>query len=267
MFFSPGRRIFYSGKTLALNLNLTAKERRTLNKIENNNSTVTKEAPVHSLKDSKTLKYVVLAVWALAVIFMLLHQDSISMESIMAFSQENWLIIALMIISLFALKGIVFMIYAGLLFAASGILLPLPLAILVNIIGVTVMVTIPFCLTRFIGGNAADAIREKYPKVASLLMRRGESDLLFTLILRIIKVIPVEPLSIYLSAIGVRYVPFVLGSVLGMLPSCILFPIMGTNVGNIHSPEFLIAAGMELAFMAVSLIGMAIYRKRRPQAA
>jgi len=220
-----------------------------------------------SFTESKGLRIAVLAVWVLAVIFMLTQQGSITMDSIMAFSQENWLIIALVLLSLFALKGIVFMIYAGLLFAASGILLPLPLAILVNIIGVTVMVTIPFCLTRFIGGNAADAIREKYPKVASLLMRRGESDLLFTLILRIIKVIPVEPLSIYLSAIGVRYVPFVLGSVLGMLPSCILFPIMGTNVGNIHSPEFLIAAGMELAFMAVSLIGMAIYRKRRPQAA
>jgi len=220
-----------------------------------------------SFTESKGLRIAVLAVWVLAVIFMLTQQGSITMDSIMAFSQENWLIIALVLLSLFALKGIVFMIYAGLLFAASGILLPLPLAILVNIIGVTVMVTIPFCLTRFIGGNAADAIREKYPKVASLLMRRGESDLLFTLILRIIKVIPVEPLSIYLSAIGVRYVPFVLGSVLGMLPSCILFPIMGTNVGDIHSPEFLIAAGMELAFMAVSLIFMAIYRKRRPQAA
>ena len=58
-----------------------------------------------------------------------------------------------------------------------------------------------------------------------------------------------------------------LGSVLGMLPSCVLFPIMGTNVGDIHSPEFLTAAGMELAFMAVSLIFMAIYRKRKPQAA
>lgn len=238
-----------------------------MDRIDNNNSTVNKETQVRSFTDSKALKYVVLAVWALAVVFMLLHQDSISMESIMAFSQENWLIIALMIISLFALKGIVFMIYAGLLYAASGILLPLPLAILVNIIGVSVMVTIPFCLTRFIGGNAADAIREKYPKVASLLNRRGESDLFFTLILRVIQVIPVEPLSIYLSATGTRYLPFLLGSILGMLPSCILFPIMGTNVGDIHSPEFLIAAGMELAFMAVSLIGMAIYRKRRPQAA
>lgn len=236
-------------------------------RLDKPNSIAEHSEKTRSFTESKGLRIAVLAVWALAVIFMLTQQGSISLDSIMAFSQENWLIIALVLLSLFALKGIVMMIYAGLLFAASGILLPLPLAILVNIIGVTVMVTIPFCLTRFIGGNAADAIREKYPKVASLLMRRGESDLLFTLILRIIKVIPVEPLSIYLSAIGVRYVPFVLGSVLGMLPSCILFPIMGTNVGDIHSPEFLIAAGMELAFMAVSLIFMAIYRKRRPQAA
>ena len=86
---------------------------------------------------------------------------------------------------------------------------------------------------------SAEAIRSKYPKVAALLQRRGESDLMFTMILRIIKVIPVEALSIYLSATGTRYLPFLLGSVLGMLPSCVLFPIMGTNVGDIHSPEFL----------------------------
>ena len=217
--------------------------------------------------ESKGLRIAVLAVWALAVIFMLTQQGSISLDSIMAFSQENWLIIALVLLSLFALKGIVMMIYAGLLFAASGLLLPLPLAVTVNVLGVAVMVTIPFFLARFIGGDSAEAIRSKYPKVAALLQRRGESDLMFTMILRIIKVIPVEALSIYLSATGTRYLPFLLGSVLGMLPSCVLFPIMGTNVEDIYSPEFLAAAGMELAFMAVSLIFMAIYRKRRPQAA
>lgn len=238
-----------------------------MEEIRNDNSIRTSGSRALSITESKGLRYAVLAVWAVAVIFMLTHQSSISMESIMAFSKENWLIIGIAIIGLFALKGIVMMIYAGLLFAASGILLPLPLAILVNILGVAVMVTIPFFLTRFIGGDSAEAIRKKYPKVASLLQRRGESDLLFTMILRIIKVIPVEPLSIYLSAIGTRYLPFLLGSVLGMLPSAILFPIMGTNVGDIHSPEFLISAGMELAFVAVSFILLTIYRKRRPQTA
>lgn len=235
-------------------------------RLDNTDSIAKTGGTSRSFTESKGLRIAVLAVWVLAVIFMLTQQGSITMDSIMAFSQENWLIIALVLLSLFALKGIVMMIYVGLLFAASGLLLPLPLAIAVNITGVALMVTIPFFLTRFIGGNAAETIRNKYPKAAALLQRRGESDLLFTMILRIIQVIPVEALSIYLSATGTRYLPFLLGSVLGMLPSCILFPIMGTNVGDIHSPEFLIAAGMELAFMAVSLIFMAIYRKRRPQA-
>ena len=122
--------------------------------------------------ESKGLRIAVLAVWALAVIFMLTQQGSISLDSIMAFSQENWLIIALVLLSLFALKGIVMMIYAGLLFAASGLLLPLPLAVAVNVLGVAVMVTIPFFLARFIGGDSAEAIRSKYPKVAALLQSR-----------------------------------------------------------------------------------------------
>lgn len=231
-----------------------------------NSITRPERVPVFS-PDSKVLRIAVLVIWTLIVAFMVIHRNDISLDTILAYSQENTLLIVVAILALFALKGVAMLIYSGMLFAASGILLPLPLAIGVNIVGSAVMVTVPYYLTRFIGGDMAEKIAERYPKVSSLMQKRGDSDLFFTLVLRIINLIPVEALGIYLSAAGVRYTPYIIGSVLGFLPSAVLFPIMGTNIENVHSPEFLIALALQLGFMTLSFVALKIYQRRRPQTA
>lgn len=218
-------------------------------------------------KSNKIGRVLVFVLWAAIIVFMVMHKDSISIESITAFTAENWFLAVLVLLSLFALKGVCMVIYSGLLYAASGILLPLPIAIVVNIIGTALMVTIPYFLTRFIGGNAADSICKKYPKAASLLQRHGQSDFVFSMVLRFIYLIPTEAASIYLTAVRVKYIPFLLGSLVGSLPSIILFPIMGTNLGDYRSPEFMIAFCIQLAFILLSIVAVAIYRKRSPKAA
>lgn len=218
-------------------------------------------------RSGKIGRIIVFILWAAIIAFMVIHKDSISVESITAFTAENWMLAVLVLLSLFALKGICMVIYSGLLYAVSGMLLPLPLAIIVNILGTAVMVTIPYFLTRFIGGNMADVICKKYPKAASLLQRHGQSDFVFSMVLRFIYLIPTEAASIYLTAVRVKYIPFLLGSLVGSLPSIILFPIMGTNLGDYRSPEFVIAFCIQLAFILVSIVAVAIHRKKSPKAA
>lgn len=218
-------------------------------------------------KSNKIGKILVFALWAAIIVFMVLHKDSISIESITAFTAENWILAVLVLLSLFALKGVCMVIYSGLLYAASGMLLPLPLAIVVNIVGTALMVTIPYFLTRFIGGNAADTICKKYPKAASFLKRHGQSDFVFSMVLRFIYLIPTEAASIYLTAVQVKFIPFLLGSIVGSLPSIILFPIMGTNLSDYRSPEFVVAFCIQLAFILASIVAVAIHRKRSPKVA
>ena len=47
--------------------------------------------------------------------------------------------------------------------------------------------------------------------------------------------------SMYLGAAGTKYDFFLLGSITGMLASCILLPLLGMNITITGSPPFIIA--------------------------
>lgn len=63
-----------------------------------------------------------------------------------------------MLWALFAVKSLSIFLYSGLLYAASGILFPLPVAIAVNIAGTAVMVSIPYWLGKRLGSQAVQYI-------------------------------------------------------------------------------------------------------------
>ena len=67
----------------------------------------------------------------------------------------------------------------------------------------------------------------------------------------------------YMGAVGISFLPYLAGSLLGMLPNMITFPIMGMNIRNIHSPEFLIAVGFQIGFTLLSIAFYALHRKRK----
>ena len=142
-------------------------------------------------------------------------------------------------LALFALKSLSIVIYSGLLYAANGILFPLPVAILLNLIGTVIMVSLPYQIGRRTGTSAVDEIRAKYPKAEAIHDLRAKNDFLFSFLVRMVR-LPSDVVSLYMGAVQVEYKEYLLGSLLGLLPHTITFPIMGMNIGEIHSPKFLI---------------------------
>ena len=67
---------------------------------------------------------------------------------------------------LFAVKSVSVVIYSGILYAASGILFSLPIAIIINIIGTVIMVTIPYLIERKAGTPLLGRLVAKNPKLA-----------------------------------------------------------------------------------------------------
>lgn len=126
--------------------------------------------------------------------------------------------------------------YSGLLYAASGILFPLPVAIAVNIAGTAVMVSIPYWLGKKLGSQAVQYILHRFAKSAMLHDLRGGSDFFFVLIVRLLGILSADVVSGYMGAVGVRYKDYLPACLLGLLSTCILFPIMGMSLSDIRSP-------------------------------
>lgn len=90
---------------------------------------------------------------------------------------------------------------------------------------------------------------------------RGGSDFFFVLIVRLLGILSADVVSAYMGAVGVRYRDYLPACLLGFLTTCVLFPIMGMSLSDIRSPQFLTAAGIQLAEMLASCIAFHFYRK------
>ena len=199
---------------------------------------------------------------AAIVLFCWTHRDAVTVDGILRVTPHNLLLAVLLLLALFAVKSLTIIVYCGILYAASGILFPLPLAITVNLAGTAIMALVPYFLGKKLGEAAKRRIEGAYPNSSAIEKLRTDNEFFFTFLLRAISILPMDLVSIYLGAEKTTPVPYVLGSVAGMAPSCVLFPILGMSVMDVRSPQFIIAASIELVLVVVSLAVYLVIRKR-----
>ena len=205
-------------------------------------------------KFEKIKKYLLLAGWAVLITACWLWRDRITVEGILNFAPENYLLAFFVFMGLFALKSLSVVFYSGILFTASGILFPLPLALAVDLSGLVVMLTIPYLLGRRIGTGLVEALIRKYPKAKLLQQLSRGNEFQFAMLARLISVLPADPLSMYMGATGMSYAPFLLGSICGFLPEMLAFTVMGDNVSDPLSLPFILAAVLKAGALAAALL-------------
>ncbi len=211
----------------------------------------------------KKYQIILILVWAALLLFCLLNKDRFTVDGVLSYTPENAVLSAAFMMFLFALKSISVFIFSGILFAANGILFPLPAAILLNVLGAAIMVSLPYWLGRMLGGDVVGRIVEKYPKAAAFRQLQTGHELLFSFIARAVNILPSDIVSLYMGAMGISYRKYLPGSILGMLLSLITFPIMGMNIANPGSPAFLWSIGIQAAVSAVSIGGFWLGRRKK----
>lgn len=207
-------------------------------------------------------KGVLALVWLIILAVCLLHREDLTLERILTYTPAKPLLAAAVLLAFFAVKSLSVFLYSGILYIAAGILFPLPAAIAVNVLGTAVMVTLPYFLGRALGSRAVQYILRRWPKASVLRELRRGNDFFFVLIIRLLGIFSSDAVSAYMGAVGVAYRVYLPACLLGFLPTCVLFPIMGQSITDVHSPQFLIAAGIELTAALLSGIVFHFYRKQ-----
>ena len=124
---------------------------------------------------------------------------------------------------------------------------------------------VPCFLGRHMGNASLEQMVSTHKNAAILQHLRMENTFLYTMLIRIINILPFDIMSAYFGATRTRFAPYLLGSILGMISSCVLFPILGTNITDPRSPQFLISAAIELVIMAASFL-LLVYVRRKAAA-
>ena len=210
----------------------------------------------------KLLKVLLILAWAFVIAVCWQNRDKISIDGIVNITPASMSMAITLMLVLFALKSMTVVIYCGLLYVASGIVFPLPIAIAVNFFGTALMVTIPYFVGRFTGAETVRNITEKHPKIAELQKIRTKNEFLLAFFVRIIGLLPSDPISAYMGAIGVEYKKYLCGTLLGMLPSVITLPVLGMSITDPSSPEFITALSVELCVTVIAVSAFTVYKKK-----
>lgn len=203
-----------------------------------------------------------IAFWLLIILLCLINRDKITVESIVNFTPKNTAAAIGIMLLMFSLKSILIVIYGGLLYAASGIMFSLPVAVLVNTMGTVLMVSIPFFIGKKAGNSAINMLVEKNPKLEILREAPNKNELFVSFFFRIIGILPADLVSMYLGASGISYEKYIAGTLMGLFPAIISFSIMGMSANDISSPYFIISAAFEIGLMVFSIVMYFAWRRK-----
>ncbi len=134
------------------------------------------------------------------------------------------------ILGIYLLKAIVFVVPASLVYIAVGLALPTFIAIPVNIAGILLEVCVTYLLGIMLGGNIVTNKLRKVKYGDKILALHEKNKLSAIFAIRVLPIFPIDIVSLFLGAVKMKFVPYLLISLAGILPRVILFTILGDGL-------------------------------------
>ena len=198
----------------------------------------------------------------LALSLLYLHkQHHITMEEILSWQPENLFLAVLAIECFFAVKSASVFIPLMIPQILAGHLYSRDMALLINLLGLVIVMSVPYWIGKGLGSAKMEQLLQKYPKIQNVLKALDDNQTAFSSMLRACCVPPADMVTMYLGATGMPYLTNVIGGTLGSFPSMVLTTFLGANIRNPESPAFWMALGLNAAWIILSGLGFYLFRK------
>ena len=160
------------------------------------------------------------------------------------------------ILLLFAVKSVLPIYPTSTVCFLTGVVLPMYMAIPVNIAGFIVLLTIRYFFGRRFGAGNAWKLISKTDTLRKLIQKDGKGNSALLIALRLIPGLPVNSISGIYGSFDFGYLKFVLFSVIGFMPKIISFTFVGRNVFDPLSAGFLVPIMILLFATGISLLSV-----------
>lgn len=169
--------------------------------------------------------------------------------------ENRWLIVGA-VMALFTLKSFFPPITIPAICFISGMVLPWYFALIVNILGMALLMTIRYLWGRQFGGGRAIRLLRKNDIIRRIFEKKGTGNPYTLFIFRLIPCFPVNSISRLYGAMKFDFRKYIVISLLGFMFKLLSYTIIGQNVYNPLSPSFLLPMIILFAlsgFLMVSL--------------
>ena len=161
--------------------------------------------------------------------FVYVHRQQLMTLDIQGFvaATPSLYIAAIIVLGIFALKSVVFIIPAMLIYVAVGAAFPLWQAVLINLVGITTEVLITYYLGRFLGGDKVCDIISRSKngeKLLETLENRTGTRAMF--VIRFLPT-PIDFVSLFFGSIKTPLCKYLFTSITGIYPRVFFFTTFG----------------------------------------
>ena len=211
----------------------------------------------------KALRALPLVVCITFMAIYLFSDRNISLNTLLNLAPEDSLFAAIFLITMYAVKSVTIFFPIIVLNFVGGFLFPTPVALLVNVIGLLVDLTIPYWVGRLSGSGFTDKLCEKYPKLGEIIRHQQNNEFFMTFFLRVISCLPGDAVSMYFGASKTPFWLYLFGSFMGAVPGIISATLLGTSITEPDSPMFWISLGLTVGLSVVSFLTYFLWKKRQ----
>ena len=134
------------------------------------------------------------------------------------------------ILGIYLLKSLVFVVPASLIYIAVGLAFPTHWAILINAVGILIEISATYLFGVIMGGPYVVNKLKKIRYGEKILELHGKNKLSAIFAIRVLPVFPIDIVSLFLGAVRMKFLPYALLSLGGILPRVILFTILGDGL-------------------------------------
>lgn len=167
------------------------------------------------------------------------------------------------VLGVYAVKGMVFVIPASLIYIAVGMAFPTGAAVLLNCAGIALEVAVSYLLGRFLGGEKVDTLlrgKKGYDKLEKL---RSKGRFAFVFLLRF-SPFPIDFGSLFFGASRFSFPSYFVMSLLGILPRVIVLTVLGYGIYELIPMRWIVTAVLcALPIAAVVFAVLAVRKKKK----
>lgn len=198
----------------------------------------------------------------LVVTLLYLHeQQHITLEEIPSWHPENLWLTGVVLLCLYAIKAASVFIPIMIPQILAGHLYSRDMALLINLLGLVIVMSVPYGIGKALGSTKTKRLIQKYPKLQSVLTVQDNNQMAVSFMLRACSVPPADMVTMYLGATGMPYHVSVVGGVLGYFPSMVLTTFLGANIRDPESTAFWQALTLNVAWIILSGLSFYLFRK------
>lgn len=163
------------------------------------------------------------------------------------------------VLGVYAVKAVVFIIPASLVYISVGMAFPTVIAVLLNTAGIALEVTISYLIGRWLGGEKVDRLLRGKKGYATLEKLKSKGRFAFVFLLRFAS-FPIDFGSLFFGASDFAFPSYFLMSLLGILPRVIALTILGYGIYELIPMKYIILA--VLCALPIVVVVFLVQRKK-----